>query len=109
MAKSKPTIEIKVSEVAQAWNILNDLIQVNDNPFKGNARRLGFKLQPEVKFLQSCDDKDYEAVKDKKIQLGEKIPPPTDFPDEYSEFLGKICTSVPVKSSKIESLLNKKK
>lgn len=39
MAKSKPTIEIKVSEVAQAWNILNDLIQVNDNPFKGNARR----------------------------------------------------------------------
>lgn len=108
MAKSKPTIELKVSEVAQAWNIINDLININDNPFKGNARRLVFKLQPEVKFLQECDEKDFEAVKDKKIELGEKIPPPTDFPNEYSEFLGKLCTSVPVKSSKIESMLKKK-
>lgn len=104
---AKKTISLTIAELGQSWAMLADLISLNDNPFKAHARRLAFKLQPEIKFLQSCDEKDIEELKDKTIELGEKIPPPSDFPDEYSDFIGKICTSVPVKESKIKSMLKK--
>ena len=106
--KKSPVITIKVSDVGSVWTALTDLIGLNENPFKGQARRLLFKLQPEVKFLQESDPEDIRAVQEKTIDLGERISPPESFPDEYTDVLEKVCTGVPQKQSQISKMLKKK-
>lgn len=105
MAKKK--VQIKVKDVARVWNELNDLVALNENPFKGKARRMLFKLQPEAKFLRESTQKDIKAVENEVIDLGEPIPPPDDFPDEYEDTISKVCTGVPKKESQIAKLLKK--
>ncbi len=101
-------ITLKVSEVTKTALQLSDLISLNEQPFKGQGRRLLFKLQPELNFLKNSSKDDIEAVKDKTISLGEKIVAPKHYPDEYKDTITKLCDGIVVKESQIEKLLTKK-
>lgn len=100
------SIKIKVSDVIQTANILNDLIEVTKQPFVGNARRLLFKLQPEIKYIQQADQEDLESVQDKEIDLGEQIPAPDVYIDEYRPILEKLCGELPEQTSQIGQLVD---
>ena len=97
-------MKLKVKDVIPVWNVLSDIIDINDNPFRGQARRLLFELQTEVKFLSEMDKKELESIKDKEIEV-DQLSAPAYFPDEYSDILKLVCESVPEKTSQIKALL----
>jgi len=106
MAKKKD-IQLKINEITRAWEIISDLATLNQQPFAGYARRLLFKMQPEIKYINQAKPDDLKAIADKAVNFGEKIPPPQHFPDEYVPMLEKLCSSVPVKKSQIEAMIKK--
>lgn len=101
-------ITLTINEIPQVFSILRDVLDVNEQPFVGQAKRLLFKLQPEIEYIQKCDKEDLESIKDKELNFGDKIAPPEHFPSEYSPILEKVCNKLPEKKSQIEGLLDKK-
>ena len=52
MAKEN-NILLKATDITQAFLALREVSQSNDQPFKGQAKRLLWEMQSEVKFIQS--------------------------------------------------------
>lgn len=102
-------ITIQVSDVNQVWAVLNNLIPITEQPFSGNARRLLFKLQTEKKYLEGASPEDIQAVADKEITLGEKIPPPDVYLEEQRPILEKLCKELPEQKSQIAELVDEQK
>lgn len=107
MSKDKPTAQIKASEVTFLFDVLADLISANQQPFEGQAKRILYKLQPEIKFIRQSEKDDLEAILDMDIDLGQKIQAPQHFPDEYENILKKVCHSMPVKESQLKKKFSK--
>ena len=105
MAKEN-NIKLKATDITQAFLALREVSQSNDQPFKGQAKRLLWEMQSEVKFIQSVSQEDLEAI-DKDIEFGEKIVAPQYYPDEYKPILEKVCKELPEKKSKVEQLMEK--
>lgn len=107
MAPKIKTVQIKVKEVRVVADELFDLVQLNDAPFSAFARRMICKLQPEYKLVSELSEKDMKKYGDELINLGQPLPPPEHFPDEYVGTIGKVCTGVPKKESQIAKLVKK--
>lgn len=106
---SENEIKIKTSEVEQVFRMLNVLIECNDQPFRGHARKLVFDLQPEKRFLDAAPASDIEAIWGKEISLGPKIPPPDSYADQHRDLLQKICSDLPEKTSRLSKIIESKK
>ena len=100
-------IRLKVNDIVKTFNTLNDLVESNGSPFRGQARRLLFEMQPDYKFILSSSEQDLKDVQDKDIEFGEKIVAPQYYPDEYKPILEKVCKELPEKKSKVEQLMEK--
>lgn len=99
-------IKLTIKELFATFQIVKEMIEVNGQPFTGHAKRLLYKMQPELEYLQKADKEDVEAVADKELNFGEYLPSPQHYPQEYKQVLEKVCGELPEKETQIEKLLS---
>lgn len=98
-------IKLKVKELYPAFKLLADLIQTNNQPFVGQAKRLQYKLQPELNYYLKCTVEDRDAINDQELTFGEHIAQPEYYPQESRPILIKLCGEVPEPEIQIKKLL----
>lgn len=107
MAKDK--ITVKVKDIPQIFGVVNHLSTVNNDPFKTRALQLLYRLQPEMKFLQSLSEEKRGVVADQEYEIGLlKLPCPEFYGQEHEEVLKMICEKVEKRKSEIEDLIKEK-
>ena len=104
-------IEIKIGNLIEYANILNDLISLNENvrPFYGQARALLIHITKEMQQLEGLSEEDWNDISERTLNFGEKIEPPKTFPIPYIKVIEAFCTEVPKFESQVEKILNKNK
>ena len=106
-------IEIKIGNLIEYANILNDLISLNENvrPFYGQARALLIHITKEMQQLEGLSKEDWNDISERTVNFGEKIEPPKTFPIPYIKIIEVLCTEVPKFESQVQKILkeNKKK
>ena len=68
-------IEIKIGNLIEYANILNDLISLNENvrPFYGQARALLIHITKEMQQLEGLSEEDWSDISERTLNFGEKI------------------------------------
>lgn len=107
-------IKLKINELIPTQHVLNELIEVNEQPFKANAKILIYKISNEIDFIRksALSKEDIEIISDEEVTFGAKIPAPVNFPAEFTFILEKICNELPnneTQSKAIIEKINKKK
>ena len=104
-------IEIKIGNLIEYANILNDLISLNENvrPFYGQARALLIHMTKEMQQLEGLSKEDWSDISERTVNFGERIEPPKTFPIPYIEVIEALCTEVPKFESQVEKILNENK
>ena len=104
-------IQIKIGNLIEYANILNDLISLNENvrPFYGQARALLIHITKEMQQLEGLSEEDWNDISERTLNFGEKIEPPKTFPIPYIKVIEAFCTEVPKFESQVEKILNKNK
>ncbi len=104
-------IEIKIGNLIEYANILNDLISLNENvrPFYGQARALLIHITKEMQQLEGLSEEDWNDISERTLNFGEKIEPPKTFPIPYIKIIEAFCTEVPKFESQVEKILNENK
>ena len=103
-------IQIKIGNLIEYANILNDLISLNENvrPFYGQARALLIHITKEMQQLEGLSEADWKDIADRSLDFGEKIEPPKTFPIPYIKVIEALCTEVPKFESQVEKILKEK-
>ena len=98
-------ITLTPTQIAQTFVQLRELIEVNGQPFVGQAKRLLYELQPEYKYLQDISAEDRQAIQDREIEFGQPIAQPSHYANEHVDMLNWVCEGkVEPKKSKLAEL-----
>lgn len=107
--KTDITIKLKIAELPKAFNVLKELCEANDQPFRGAAKSLAFDIQHEIHYISSkqLSEEDIRAIENQEVEFSPPLPCPSHYPIEYSDLLKKLCVHLPTRQARVAELLKK--
>lgn len=98
-------MKLKGKYLQQIFSIIVELIGLNEQPFKGQALILAYKLQSELDTIGKMSEENKKLLLDAEFNFNVTVPIPEVYGLEHIVILEMVCGELPKRETQAEELI----